>query len=104
MGDMAVSAAYDSTNAWGLSASMDVAGFGVDATIYNKAQEDHVKTGLYYSVAASTSLNGFGLSIGCGSGYAANRRSVQRSIGGLSLYAGYDAADEGGKIGATLSF
>jgi len=103
MGDMAVSAAYDSTNAWGLSASMDVAGFGVDATIYNKAQEDHVKTGLYYSVAASTSLNGFGLSIGLDQDMQPTV-DVTKDLGGLSLYAGYDAADEGGKIGATLSF
>ena len=103
MGDMAVSAAYDSTNAWGLSASMDVAGFGVDATIYNKAQEDHVKTGLYYSVAASTSLNGFGLSIGLDQDMQPTV-DLTKDLGGLSLYAGYDAADEGGKIGATLSF
>ena len=103
MGDMAVSAAYDSTNAWGLSASMDVAGFGVDATIYNKAQEEHVKTGLYYSVAASTSLNGFGLSIGLDQDMQPTV-DLTKDLGGLSLYAGYDAADEGGKIGATLSF
>ena len=49
-------------NDWGMSASMDVAGFGVDATVYSKSTEDHAKNGLFYSIAASTSLNGF---VGC---------------------------------------
>ena len=35
MGDMALAFAYDSGNDWGMSASMGVAGFAVDATIYN---------------------------------------------------------------------
>ena len=29
---------------------------------------------------------------------------VDYDLGGLTLYAGYDADDEGGSIGATLSF
>ncbi|MGB1159606.1 MAG: hypothetical protein ACPG40_00210 [Alphaproteobacteria bacterium] len=62
LGDMAVAFAYDSNNDWGMSASMDVAGFGVDATVYSKSTEDHAKNGLFYSIAASTSLNGF---VGC---------------------------------------
>ena len=100
---MAVSFAYDSQNDWGMNASMAIAGFGVDATIDNKASEDHVKTGLYYSVSASTSLNGFGLSLGVDQDMEPTV-SLSKSMGGLSLYAGYDAADEGGKVGATLSF
>ena len=103
LGDMAVSFAYDSQNDWGMSASMAIAGFGVDATIYNKASEDHAKNGLFYSVAASTSLNGFGLSLGVDQDMEPTV-SLSKSMGGLSLYAGYDAADEGGKVGATLSF
>ena len=103
MGDMAVAFAYDSSNAWGMSASMDVAGFGVDATIYNKAADAHEKSGLFYSLAASTSLNGVGLSLGVDQDLQPTL-SLSKSMGGLSLYAGYDAADQGGKVGATLSF
>jgi len=103
MGDMAVSFVVDSANDWGMSASMDVAGFGVDATIYNKALEDHKKSGLFYDVSASTSLNGCGLSLGVDQDLQPTV-SLSKSMGGLSIYAGYDAGDEGGKVGATLSF
>ena len=103
MGDMALAFAYDSENDWGMSASMGVAGFGVDATIYNKAVADHEKSGLYYSIAASTSLNGFGLSLGVDQDMQPTV-NLSKSMGGLNIYAGYDAADEGGKLGATLSF
>ena len=103
MGDMSVAFAYDSQNDWGMSASMGIAGFGVDATIYNKATEDHEKNGLFYSVGASTSLNGFGLSLGVDQDMQPTV-GLSKSMGGLSIYAGYDAADEGGKVGATLSF
>ena len=103
MGDMAVAVAYDSGNDWGMSASMDVAGFGVDATVYNNNASDHEKSGLFYSVSASTSLNGFGLSLGVDQDMQPTV-NLSKSMGGLSIYAGYDAADEGGKIGATLSF
>ena len=103
LGDMAVSFAYDSDNDWGMNASMAIAGFGVDATIYNVGDTAHEKTGLFYSIAASTSLNGFGLSLGVDQDMQPTV-SLSKSMGGLSLYAGYDAADEGGKVGATLSF
>ena len=103
MGDMALAFAYDSGNDWGMSASMGVAGFAIDATIYNNNADDHEKSGLFYSVGASTSLNGFGLSIGLDQDMQPTV-DVTKDLGGLSLYAGYDAADEGGKIGATLSF
>ena len=103
MGDMAVDFVVDSANAWGMSASMDVAGFGVDATIYNKAAEPHKKSGLFYDVSASTSLNGFGLSLGVDQDLQPTV-SLSKSMGGLSIYAGYDAGEEGGQVGATLSF
>ncbi|MAV46750.1 MAG: hypothetical protein CBC49_008310 [Alphaproteobacteria bacterium TMED89] len=103
MGDMGLAFAYDSGNDWGMSASMDVAGFGVDATIYNKAVSDHEKSGLFYSIAASTSLNGVGLSLGVDQDMQPTV-NLSKSMGGLSIYAAYDAADEGGKVGATLSF
>jgi len=103
MGDMALAFAYDSANNWGMSASMGVAGFAVDATIYNANASDHEKSGLFYSVGASTSLNGFGLSLGVDQDMQPTV-GLSKSMGGLSIYAGYDAADEGGKVGATLSF
>ncbi len=103
MGDMALSFAYDSDNDWGMSASMGVAGFAVDATIYNNDAGPHEKSGLFYSVGASTSLNGFGLSLGVDQDMQPTV-GLSKSMGGLSVYAGYDAADEGGKVGATLSF
>ena len=103
MGDMAVAVAYDSGNDWGMSASMDVAGFGVDATIYNNDADDHKKSGLFYSVAASTSLDGFSLTLGVDQDLQPTI-NLSKSVGGLSIYAAYDAADEGGKVGATLSF
>jgi hypothetical protein len=56
-----------------------------------------------YSVNASTSLNGFGLSIGFDQGLQPSV-GVSYSLGALGLSAGYSAADNGGKLGATLSF
>ena len=103
MGDMGLAFAYDSGNDWGMSASMDIAGFGVNATVYNNNADDHEKSGLFYSIAASTSLNGFGLSLGVDQDMQPTV-NLSKSMGGLSIYAGYDAADEGGKVGATLSF
>jgi len=103
MGDMCLAFAYDSGNDWGMTASMDVAGFGVGATIYNNNADDHEKSGLFYSVSASTSLNGFGLSLGVDQDMQPTV-NLSKSMGGLNIYAGYDAADEGGKLGATLSF
>ena len=103
MGDMALSFATDSSNAWGLSASMAVAGFGVDATFGSDGATDHEKSGISYSVASSTSLNGFGLSLGVDQ-YMKPTVGLSYALGSLNVYAGYDADDKGGKIGAKLSF
>ena len=103
LGDMSVSFATDSSAAWGMSASMAVAGFAVEATFGSNGSSAHEKSGISYSLAASTSLNGFGLSLGVDQDMEPTV-SLSKSMGGLSLYAGYDAADEGGKVGATLSF
>ena len=103
MGDMAMAFAYHSGNDWGMTASMDVAGFGVDATIYNNDADDHEKSGLFYTIAASTSLNGFGLSLGVDQDMQPTV-NLSKTMGGLNIYAGYDAGDEGGQVGASLSF
>lgn len=103
MGDADVSFVVDSANDWGMKASMDVAGFGVDATIYNKAAEDHKKNGLFYSVSASTDLNGFGLSLSVDQDMKP-KVGVSYDMDWINIYAGYSAAEQGGKIGAKLSF
>jgi hypothetical protein len=103
MGDLALAAATDSENDWGLSASMGIAGFAVNTTFTSEGSGDHEKSGIMYSVGASTSLNGFGLSIGFDQGLQPSV-GVSYSLGALGLSAGYSAADNGGKIGATLSF
>jgi hypothetical protein len=103
MGDMALAFATDSENDWGLSASMAVAGFGVDAVFSSEGTGDHEKSGIMYSVTASTSLNGFGLSIGVDQGLEPTV-GLSYSLGALSLYAGYDASETGGTAGAKLSF
>ena len=103
MGDMSLAAAIDSSNDWGLSASMAVAGFGVNAVFGSSSADDHEKSGITYSVSATTSLNGFGLAIGFDQDLEP-QIGVDYDLGGLSLYASYDADDEGGSVGATLSF
>jgi len=103
MGDMTLGAAIDSSNDWGLSASMAIAGFGVSTTFGSSTADDHKKSGITYSVAASTSLNGFGLAIGFDQDLEPTV-GVNYDLGGLVLSAGYDAGEKGGSIGATLSF
>ena len=49
------------------------------------------------------SLNGYGLTIGWNQDLQPSI-GIDYDLGGLKLYAGYDADDEGGSIGATLSF
>ena len=103
MGDLSLAFATDSSSDWGLSASMAIAGFGVSTTFGSKTAGDHEKSGITYSVSATTALNGFGLAIGFDQDLQPTI-GVDYDLGGLKLYAGYDAADEGGKVGATLSF
>ncbi|MDA9176435.1 hypothetical protein N9O95_05075 [Alphaproteobacteria bacterium] len=103
MGDLSLAFATDSSTDWGLSASMAIAGFGVSTTFGSSGAGDHEKSGITYSVTASTALNGFGLSLGFDEDLEP-AVGVSYDLGGLSLYAGYDADDEGGNIGATLSF
>ena len=103
MGDLSLAFATDSSSDWGLSASMAIAGFGVSTTFGSSSAGDHEKSGITYSVSASTYLNGFGLSIGFDEDLEPSI-GVDYDLGGLTLYAGYDADDEGGSIGATLSF
>jgi len=103
MGDLSLAFATDSSSDWGLSASMAIAGFGVSTTFGSSSSGDHEKAGITYSVSASTALNGFGLALGFSEALQPTV-GVNYDLGGLNLYAGYDASEQGGSIGATLSF
>ena len=103
MGDLALGFATDSSNDWGLSAAMDIAGFGVNAVFGSSSAGDHQKSGITYVVTANTALNGYNLAIGFDQDLQPTV-GVDCDLGGLNLYANYDAADEGGSVGATLSF
>ena len=82
---------------------MAIAGFGVKHDLRFLSAGAHEKSGITYSVTASTALNGFGLAIGFDEDLEPTI-GVDYDLGGLNLYAGYDADEEGGSIGATLSF
>ena len=58
---------------------------------------------IVYSIVGATSLNGFGISLGLDQDLKTSF-AVSYGLGSLNLYAGYDVADEGGAVGATLSF
>ena len=103
LGDLALAFATDSSTDWGLSASMAIAGFGVSTTFGSSGADPHTKSGITYSVSATTALNGFGLALGFDQDLEPTV-GVSYDLGGLVLSAGYDAADKGGKLGATLSF
>jgi hypothetical protein len=103
MGDLSLGFATDSSSDWGLSASMAIAGFGVKTVFGSSSSGDHTKSGITYSVSASTALNGFKLALGFDQDLEPTV-GVSYDLGGLVLSAGYDAGDEGGSLGAKLSF
>ena len=103
MGDLSLGFATDSSSDWGLSASMAIAGFGVSTTFGSSGASAHTKSGITYSVGASTALNGFKLALGFDQDLEPTV-GVSYYLGGLVLSAGYDAGDEGGALGAKLSF
>ena len=103
LGDLGLAFATDSSSDWGLRASMAIAGFDVSTTFGSSTASDHTKAGITYSVSASTALNGFGLAIGFDQDLQPTV-GVNYDLGGLNLSAGYDAGEEGGSLGATLSF
>ena len=103
MGRLSLAAATDSSTDWGLRASMDLAEFAVSTTFGSSSADDHEKAGITYSVSASTNLNGYSLAIGFDQDLQPDI-GISYNLSGLNLYANYDAGDEGGSIGATLSF
>jgi hypothetical protein len=103
LGDLGLAFATDSSSDWGLSASLGIAGFAVKTTFGSSTASDHTKSGITYTVGASTALNGFNLALGFDQDLEPTV-GVSYDLGGLVLSAGYDAADQGGKLGAKLSF
>ena len=103
LGDLGLAFATDSSSDWGLRASMAIAGFNVSTTFGSSTASDHTKAGITYSVSASTALNGFGLALGFDQDLQPTV-GVNYDLGGLVLSAGYDAGDQGGSLGATLTF
>ena len=103
MGDLALGFATDSSSSWGLSAAMDIAGLGVSTTFGSSSPGDHKKTGITYSVGVTAALSGYNLAVGFDQDLQPTV-GVDYDLGGLKLYGKYDAGDEGGSVGATLSF
>ena len=53
MGDLSLASRRTLQSDWGLSASMAIAGFGVNATFGSSSAGDHEKSGITYSVSAA---------------------------------------------------
>lgn len=103
MDDLALGFATDSSSSWGLSAAMDIAGLGVSTTFGSSSPGDHKKTGITYSVGVTAALSGYNLAVGFDQDLQPTV-GVDYDLGGLKLYGKYDAGDEEGSVGATLSF
>ena len=66
---------------------------------------ESAKAGLNIDTTLSTSLNGVGISVGLDEDLAWSiGASYSMGSSGLNIYVNYSQADNGGKIGATMSF
>ena len=102
---MSVAIATDSAGAWAMSLGYELLGFSMSSVIENIATGNSEKAGLSIDTSFSTSLNGVGISVGLDEDLAWTLgASYTMGNSGLSMYVGYAQADEGGKIGATMSF
>ena len=102
---MSVAIATDSAGAWAMSLGYELLGFSMSSVVENIATGNSEKAGLSIDTSFSTSLNGVGISVGLDEDLAWTLgASYTMGNSGLSIYAGYAQADEGGKIGATMSF
>ena len=104
MGDVSLAAALDSSNAWGVSMDASIAGMalGLEASYVDEA---HTKSGLNIDGTLGTSLNALGVEIGFDESlnYTVGL-SYSLGIDGMELTAGYSSEDEGGAVGAKLTF
>jgi hypothetical protein len=102
---MSVAVATDSSGAWAMSLGYELLGFSMSSVVENIAKGGSEKAGLNIDTSFSTSLNGVGISVGLDEDLAWTiGASYTMGNSGLSMYVGYAQADEGGKIGATMSF
>ena len=102
---MSVAIATDSDGAWAMSLGYELLGFSMSSVVENIATGNSEKAGLSIDTSFSTSLNGVGISVGLDEDLAWTiGASYTMGNSGLSMYVGYAQADEGGKIGATMSF
>ena len=102
---MSVGIATDSSKDWAMSLGYELLGFAASSTVENVAPGGGEKSGLNIDTSLSTSLNGVGISVGLDESLAWSI-GASYSIGGsgLNIYVNYSQADNGGKIGATMSF
>jgi len=102
---MSVAIATDSAGAWAMSLGYELLGFAASSTIENIAKGGGAKAGLNIDTSLSTSLNGVGISVGLDEDLAWSiGASYSMGGSGLNIYANYSQADNGGKIGASMSF
>ena len=102
---MSVAIATDDDGDWAMSLGYELLGFSMSSTIENVAPGTSDKAGLNIDTSFATSLNGVGVSVGLdedlnwtiGAEYALGNS-------GLAMYMNYSQEDEGGNIGATMSF
>ena len=102
---MSVGIATDSAGAWAMKLGYELLGFSASSVVENIAPGAGDKAGLNIDTTLKTSLNGIALSV-------ALDEDLDWSIGasyslggsGLNIYANYSQADNGGKIGAKMSF
>ena len=102
---MSVAIATDSAGAWAMSLGYELLGFAASSTIENIAKGGGAKAGLNIDTSLSTSLNGVSISVGLDEHLAWSiGASYAMGGSGLNIYANYSQADNGGKIGASMSF
>jgi hypothetical protein len=102
---MSVGIATDSSKAWAMSLGYELMGFSMSSVVENVAPGASEKSGLSIDTSFSTSLNGINISVGLNEDLAMTLgASYTMGNSGLTMYVNYSQADEGGKIGATMSF
>ncbi len=102
---MSVGIATDSAKDWAMSLGYELMGFSMSSVVENVAPGGGEKSGLSIDTSFSTSLNGVAISVSLDENLAMSLgASYSMGNSGLTMYVNYSQADEGGKIGATMSF
>ena len=88
-----------------MSLGYELLGFSMSSVVENVAPGGGEKSGLSIDTSFSTSLNGVGISVSLNEDLAMTLgASYSMGGSGLTMYVNYSQEDEGGKIGATMSF